>query len=142
MQQRMAKIALVLVALLGATCGCYAQSHSDMELLRSAEFEGPRSDRSEPYGLVEGRQTLSPAYHATSALWWVWQNGVAPDVAAPGGYSDTNANYFKALVEEYGLLRALFLYPDRIVRNTKIGRASSPKNERGLIDDNPKRYRR
>ena len=67
---------------------------------------------------------------------------LAPDVAAPGGYSDTNANYFKALVEEYGLLRALFLFPDRIVRNTKIGRASSPKNERGLIDDNPKCYRR
>lgn len=137
-----AKIVLLWVALVGATCVGYAQSRSDMELLRSAEFEGPRSDREEPYGLVEGKATLSPAYHATSALWWVWQNGIAPDVASPGGYSDTNANYFKALVAEYGLLRALFLYPDRIVRNTKVGRVSSPKNSRGLIDDDPKRYRR
>ncbi len=136
-----AKIVVAVVALVGATCECYAQNHSDMELLRAASFEEPRSDRYEPYGLVEGRQTLSPTYHAISSLWWVWQNGVAPEVASPGGYSDSNANYFKALVEEYGLLRAIFLYPDRIVRNTKIGRATTPTNPKGLIDDNPKRYR-
>ena len=137
-----AKIAVLWVALVGGACGCFAQSRSEMELLRSAEFAGPRSDRKEPYGLVDGKATLSPAYHATSALWWVWQNGIAPDVASPGGYSDTNTNYFKALVDEYGLLRAFFVYPDRIVRNTKVGRVSTPKNPRGLIDDDPKRYRR
>lgn len=140
--RRWAKIVVAVVAFVGTTCESYAQSHSDMELLRSATFEQPRSDRYEPYGLVEGRQTLSPTYHAFSSLWWVWQNGVAPEVASPGGYSDSNANYFKALVEEYGLLRALILYPDRIVRNTKIGRATTPTNPKGLIDDNPKRYRR
>ena len=137
-----AKIAVLWVALVGATCGALAQSRSDIELLRSAEFDGPRGDRVEPYGVVEGKMTLSPAYHATSAVWWVWQNAIAPDVASPGGYSDTNANYFKALVGEYGLLRALFLFPDRIVRNTKVGRVSTPKNSRGIIDDDPKRYRR
>lgn len=118
-----------------------AQSQGDLEILRSVQFDSPREDRSEPYGLVEGKTTLSPLYHTVSGMWWVWQNAIAPEVAAPGGYTETNANYFKSLVGEYGLLKALFLYPDRVVRNTKVGRATTPANSTGLIEDNPKRYR-
>lgn len=119
-----------------------AQNHSDLDLLRSVEFDSPREERYETYGLVEGKSTFSPIYHAMSGVWWVWQNAIAPEVANPGGYTDTNANYFKKMVEEYGLLRALILFPDRIVRNTKVGRATTTTTTNGLIEDNPKRYRR
>ncbi|MBR3854467.1 MAG: hypothetical protein IKM41_07940, partial [Tidjanibacter sp.] len=43
------------------------QRRSDRELLRSVEFEGAKEDRHHPYGLVEGRKTISPLYHLTSA---------------------------------------------------------------------------
>ena len=138
---RWAKIVVAVVALVGATCGCYAQSRGDMEILRSAQFEEPRNDRHQPYGVDRGRQTLSPTYHAISSIWWVWQNALAPEVASPGGYAESNANYFKLLVEEYGLLRAIVLFPDRIVRNTKVGRSTTPTGDDGLIYDSPKRYR-
>lgn len=133
-----ALLALLCVALCGE-CS-YAQK-SDLELLREASFDAPREDRYVPYGIEPGRKTLSPLYHLSSGGLWLWENLVAADVCAPGGYTDTNTHYFKALTLEYGTIPALFLGFDRVVRNTKIGRASSPKNSRGLVEDDPKRYR-
>ena len=115
---------------------------SDKELLRRAEFAAPREDRSVPYGIEPERKTLSPLYHGASGALWLWENLVAPDICTYGGYTDTNTAYFKALVVEYGALRAFFYGLDRTVRNTKIGRTSSPTNERGLIEDSVERYRR
>ena len=134
------RLLLVMLLLLGAL-STKAQK-SDLELLRRAQFEPPREDRSVPYGIEPGRKTLSPLYHGASSALWLWENLVAPDVCAPGGYTDTNTAYFKALVLEYGALPAVIYGLDRTVRNTKIGRHSSPTNSRGLIEDNPKRYRR
>lgn len=118
------------------------QRRSDRELLRSVEFEGAREDRHHSYGLVEGRKTISPLYHLASAGLYVWQNAVAPEVASPGGYADTNGDYFKALVGEYGGVRAVVYSLDRLVRNTRIGRHTTPKNERGVIEDSVERYHR
>lgn len=118
------------------------QRRSDRELLRAVEFEGAREDRHHPYGLVEGRKTISPLYHLASAGLYVWQNAVAPEVASPGGYTDTNGDYFKALVGEYGGVRAVVYSLDRLVRNTRIGRHTTPKNERGVIEDSVERYRK
>ena len=112
-----------------------------MDLLRQHRFEAPREDRSVPYGIEPGRTTLSPLYHAASGSLWLWENLVAPDVCSPGGYTDTNTAYFKGLVVEYGAVRALFYGLDRMVRNTKIGRHTTPKNQRGLIEDSLERYR-
>lgn len=114
---------------------------SDKELLRETQFAGPREDRHFDYGLRPNHKTLSPTYHITSAGLYVWQNGLAPDVVTPGGYTETNADYFKQLVCEYGLIGAVVLQCDRLVRNTRIGRQTTPKNQRGLIEDSPKRYR-
>ncbi len=114
---------------------------SDVELLREAKFAMPREDRSVPYGIEPGRKTLSPLYHGASGALWLWENMVAPDVCAPGGYTDTNTAYFKALVMEYGALPSIIYGFDRIVRNTKVGRMSTPTNPLGLIEDDPKRYR-
>lgn len=132
----------LLVLLLVVPALSASAQRSDVELLREVVFEGPRGDRSVEYGLEPGRETLSPTYHLTSSLLWVWENLVAPDICSPGGYTDTNTHYLKALWGEYGGLGALLLYSDRIVRNTRIGRASSPTNNLGLIKDDPKRYRR
>ena len=122
---------------------CFAQEgpQSDRERLRSVEFEGPREDGHYPYGLQPNRHTLSPLYHLTSAGLYVWQNDIAPEVTTRGGYADTNEEYFKALVEEYGGVRAFFYSFDRLVRNTRIGRHTSPKNKRGLVEDRVERYR-
>lgn len=117
-------------------------SKSDRELLRSVEFEGVREDRLYPYGLQPNRHTLSPLYHLTSAGLYVWQNGIAPEVSTRGGYTDTNEEYFKALVEEYGGVRAFFFSFDRLVRNTRIGRHTAPKNKQGLVEDSVQRYRK
>ena len=114
---------------------------SDLELLRNKEFTPVRQDRSVVYGIEPGRTTLSPLYHAASGSLWLWENLVAPDVCSPGGYTDTNTAYFKGLVVEYGAVRALFYGLDRMVRNTKIGRHTTPKNQRGLIEDSLERYR-
>lgn len=112
-----------------------------MELLREARFAPATEDREHPYGIEPGRKTLSPIYHLSSSALWLWENFIAPDVCTPGGYTDTNTHYFKSLTLEYGSLGAFFLGFDRAVRNTRIGRVSTPKNERGLIEDDPKRYR-
>lgn len=135
----MVAVALWLVGTLGAT----AQTESDRELLRQAHSEASASSvrRSVPYGIEPGRTTLSPLYHATSSLLWVWENYVAPEVCAPGGYTTSNTAYYKLLWCDYGPLWALPLGFDRMVRNTKIGRATTPTNQRGLIEDDPKRYR-
>lgn len=124
-------------------CGpsIYAQ-RSDLELLRDVRFEPAAEDRDVAYGIEPGRKTISPLYHLTSGGLWLWENFVAAEVCAPGGYTDTNTHYFKLLTMEYGTLPAFFLGFDRVVRNTKIGRVSSPKNGRGLIEDDPKRYRK
>lgn len=143
MNARRTYLRLWLLALLTIVPALSASAQrSDVELLREVQFEGPREDRSVEYGLEPGRKTLSPTYHLTSSLLWAWENLLAADVCTPGGYSDTNTHFFKRLVEEYGLLGALFLYPDRILRNTRIGRVSSPTNPLGLIEDDAKRYRR
>ena len=105
-------------------------------------FEAPREDRSVPYGIEQGRKTLSPLYHSASGALWLWENLVAADVCAPGGYTDTNTAYFKGLVVEYGAPLAVIYGLDRMVRNTKIGRHSTPKNNIGLIEDSIERYRR
>ena len=118
-----------------------AQS-DDKALLREAHFEAPAQQKSVPYGIEPERKTISPLYHGASGALWLWENLVAPDICAPGGYTDTNTAYFKALVSEYGALRAFFYGLDRTVRNTKIGCTSSPTNERGLIEDSVERYRR
>lgn len=131
---------LLLVLIIGSSSTICAQK-SDMELLREASFSAPRGDREVAYGIEPGRKSLSPIYHLTSSALWLWENHIAAEVCAPGGYSDTNTHYFKSLTLEYGTLRAFFLGFDRVVRNTKIGRVSTPKNERGLITDDPKRYR-
>ena len=115
---------------------------SDKELLRKAEFAAPREDRSVPYGIEQGRTTLSPLYHGASGALWLWENLVAADVCAPGGYTDTNTSYFKVLVVEYGAIRGVIYGFDRMVRNTKIGRHSTPKNNIGLIEDTTDRYRK
>lgn len=133
------------VLLLGAflmlpLCSLMAQQ-SDLELLRRKEFAPVRDDRSVEYGIEPSRQTLSPIYHAASGSLWLWENLVAPDVCSPGGYTDTNTAYFKGLMVEYGAVRALFYGLDRMVRNTKIGRHTTPKNQRGLIEDSIDRYR-
>lgn len=132
-------VVVLFVAL--ATPSLWAQK-SDLELLREAQFEAQRGDRRVPYGIEPERTTLSPLYHGASGALWLWENFVAPDVCAYGGYTDTNTAYFKSLVVEYGALPAVIYGLDRMVRNTKIGRASTPTNSRGLIEDNPKRYRR
>lgn len=132
---------VILAALLLLSPLYAAAQKSDIELLREAQFEAPRKDRSVEYGLEPGRKTLSPTYHLASSLMWLWENQIAPDICSPGGYTDTNTHYFKSLVGEYGGVGALFLSFDRIVRNTRIGRATAPQNSVGLIEDNPKRYR-
>ena len=109
-------------------------SKSDRELLRSVEFEGVREDRLYPYGLQPNRRTASPLYHLTSAGLYVWQNSIAPEVSTRGGYTDTN--------EEYGGVRAFFFSFDRLVRNTRIGRHTAPKNKQGLVEDSVQRYRK
>lgn len=136
------RVLLVTLLLMVATPSLWAQQRSDLELLREASFEPPRSDRHHPYGIEPGRKTLSPLYHAASGALWVWENHLAPDTTTPGGYTDTNIDYFRDLVAEYGTLPALLYGLDRTVRNTKIGRTTAPKNERGLVGDDPKRYRR
>lgn len=95
-----------------------------------------------PYGIEQGRTTLSPLYHSASGALWLWENLVAADICAPGGYTDTNTAYFKGLVVEYGAPLAVIYGLDRMVRNTKIGRHSAPKNNIGLIEDSIERYRR
>ena len=131
---------LSLLWVLIASPSLWAQQ-SDMDLLRQHRFEAPREDRSVSYGIEPGRTTLSPLYHAASGSLWMWENLVAPDVCSPGGYTDTNTAYFKGLVAEYGAVRALFYGLDRMVRNTKIGRHTTPQNQRGLIEDSLDRYR-
>lgn len=134
---------LLLLLLFACAMGERAEAQkSDLELLREATFAPPATDKEVPYGIEPGRQTISPTYHLSSSALWLWENFVAPDVCSPGGYSDSNTHYFKLLRMEYGALPTLFLGCDRIVRNTRIGRASTPKNSRGLIEDDPKRYRR
>lgn len=115
---------------------------SDKQLLREAQFTPPREDRSVPYGIEPGRTTISPLYHGASSALWLWENLVAPDVCAPGGYTDTNTAYFKALVGEYGAIMGVIYGVDRMVRNTKIGRHSVPTNDKGLIEDSVYRYRK
>ena len=115
---------------------------SDRELMCSVEFKQAKEDRHYPYGIHPERRTLSPLYHLTSAGMYMWQNSIAPEVANPGGYTDTNEEYFKALVEEYGGIRALFYSFDRLVRNTRIGRYTTPKNKQGLVEDSVQRYRK
>lgn len=132
---------LTLFVSVVASPSLWAQQ-SDLDLLRQHRFEAPREDRSVPYGIEPGRTTLSPLYHAASGTLWLWENLVAPDVCSPGGYTDTNTDYFKGLVAEYGAVRAFFYGWDRMVRNTKIGRHTTPKNQRGLIEDSTDRYRR
>lgn len=136
------RIPLLVLLLMVGWSGVATAQRSDLELLREAHFEDPADDPDVPYGLEPGRESLSPLYHLTSGGLWLWENLVAPDVCSPGGYSDSNTHYFKALTIEYGALGALFLAPDRILRNTRIGRVSTPKDRRGLIVDDPKRYRR
>lgn len=131
---------MVVLLVTFATPSLMAQK-SDKELLRGAQFEAPRGDRHTPYGIEPGRKTLSPLYHGASGALWLWENLVAPDVCASGGYTDTNTDYFKALVREYGALPAIIYGFDRMVRNTKIGRMSQPTNNQGLIEDNPTIYR-
>lgn len=131
---------LTVVVLVGSPTLSWAQK-SDLELLGEVTFAVPTEDPEVPYGIEPGRRPLSPLYHLTSSALWLWENLIAPDVCAPGGYSDSNTHYFKALTIEYGALGALFLGPDRVIRNTRIGRATTPKNGRGLITDDPKRYR-
>lgn len=131
---------LALFWVLIASPSLWAQQ-SDLDLLRQHRFEAPREDSSVPYGIEPGRTTLSPLYHAASGSLWLWENLVAPDVCSPGGYTDTNTAYFKGLVVEYGAVKALFYGWDRVVRNTKIGRHTTPKNQRGLIEDSLDRYR-
>lgn len=136
-------LAIVCTTLLSLTLSSAQEApKSDRELLRSVEFEGARRDRHYPYGLQPDRRTLSPLYHLTSAGLYVWQNEIAPEVVGPGGYTDTNEEYFKALVEEYGGIRALFYSFDRLVRNTRIGRHTTPKNKQGLVEDSVQRYRK
>lgn len=117
---------------------------SDVELMRGAAFASASAEQGEPvkYGLVEGRKTLSPLYHLTSSVLYVWESVVAPELASQGGYTDSNADYFKALVGEYGGFRAFFYTFDRLVRNTRVGRHTAPKNEKGLVEDDVKRYAR
>lgn len=130
-------VTLLLVCSLTATA-----QKSDKELLREAQFTPPREDRSVPYGIEQGRTTISPLYHGASSALWLWENLVAPDVCAPGGYTDTNTAYFKSLVSEYGGIRGIIYGVDRMVRNTKIGRHSAPVNDVGLIEDTVDRYRK
>lgn len=144
MYERMIKAAmLAMVLVVWGTYSAAAQSQSDRELLRKAHSSESQSEPTKvAYGIEPGRQTLSPLYHIVSSALWVWEQYVAPEVCAPGGYTDSNTAYYKSLWREYGPLLALPMGFDRMVRNTKIGRASTPTNQQGLIDDNPKRYSR
>lgn len=114
-----------------------------MELLRAgSKRKGTKERKEVPYGILEDYHSISPLYHSASGAMWLWENYIAPEVCAPGGYTDTNTAYFKKLVEEYGSPMAIIYGLDRAVRNTKIGRVGVPTNSRGLIEDDPKRYRR
>ena len=132
---------LLVVAFLTLPHLSLVAQQSDLELLRQKEFAPVREDRSVEYGIDPARQTLSPLYHGASGALWLWENLVAPDICAPGGYTDTNTAYFKALVKEYGGIMAVIYGLDRTVRNTKIGRVGSPTNPKGLIEDSVDRYR-
>lgn len=132
---------LALLVSVVASPSLWAQQ-SDIDLLRQRKFEAPREDRSVPYGIEQGRTTLSPLYHSASGALWLWENLVAPDVCSPGGYTDTNTAYFKGLVVEYGAPLAVIYGFDRMVRNTKIGRVGATTNHKGLIEDSTKRYRK
>jgi hypothetical protein len=133
------KWGLLLSLLLVPLCALGQQS--DKELLREATFAAPKEDRTVEYGMIPDHSTFSPRYHLASGAMWLWENQIAPEVCSPGGYTESNTAYFKALVEEYGSFATLFLSFDRIVRNTRIGRHSTPTNNLGLIEDDPKRYR-
>lgn len=123
----------------GELCGQVPEG--DMQLLRGVQFDVPRKESPHPYGIEPGRSTLSPLYHAASGCLWLWENVCASELCAPGGYEQSNTDYFKALVVEYGPLRAVVYGVDRMMRNTRIGRASTPTQPNGLIADDPKRYR-
>lgn len=114
----------------------------DKELLRTAH-SAPRTPTTKEvvYGIEPERETISPLYHVTSSALWLWESYIAPEVCAPSGYTDSNTDYFKSLWCEYGPLRALLFGFDRLTRNTKIGRVTTPTNPQGLIEDNPQRYR-
>ncbi len=117
-----------------------AAQQSDRELLRNASFDKTPPARHYAYGLEHGRRTASPFYHIFSATLYVWQNYAAPELAATGGYYPSNPEYFKRLTADYGLFPSIFYGIDRSVRNTKIGRATTPKDADGLIRDDTKRY--
>ena len=133
---------VALLVLLLAPLGASAQ-RSDVELLREGSKRKEVGERKEvPYGILKEHSCLSPLYHSASGAMWLWENYIAPEVCAPGGYTESNTAYFKKLVEEYGSPMAIIYGLDRAVRNTQIGRVSAPTNSRGLIEDDPKRYRR
>ena len=133
---------MALLVLFVAPLDALAQK-SDMDLLREGGKQRATRERREiPYGIVEGSTCFSPLYHSASGAMWIWENYIYPEICAPGGYTDTNTTYFKELVKEYGSPMAIIYGLDRAVRNTKIGRVSTPTNSQGLIEDDPKRYRR
>lgn len=140
----MSTLRKILLALLfvAATPLISLADEGDKELLRTAHSTPHTPTTKEVvYGIEPERETFSPLYHVTSSALWLWESYIAPEVCAPGGYTDSNTDYFKSLWREYGPLRALIFGFDRLTRNTKIGRATTPTNPQGLIEDNPQRYR-
>lgn len=113
----------------------------DRALLLDGAKQSDKASTKVPYGIEPGRKTFSPIYHLTSSLLWLWEAGLAADVASPGGYATLNTDYYKALVAEYGYIGGVIYGIDRTMRNTKIGRHTQPKNAIGLVEDDVWRYK-
>ena len=76
---------------------------------------------------------------------YVYQNVISPQLARNCPYEITCSNFSKHSIEEYGIVKGVFLSADRILRCNRIGildvHPLDINEQDGTISDSPKKYK-
>ncbi len=106
-----------------------------------AQYDGHKHSDTKTIKLKISKK-INPAYFLLSGTMFLYQNIISQQISAVCLYEITCSNYSKRMLEDYGLLKAIFLSADRLTRCTQRVREEIPeyKYNKGKVIDDPEDY--
>ena len=147
-------LVLVGMGLLMQLLACAQAPKTDMALIKERPGNGEA-----PYYQRPGNNARVMETHRSSALvkynpvtlvlkgaMFAYQRAISPQLSRHCPYEITCSNFSKQSIQEFGIVKGVFLSADRILRCNRIGVLDTDpldfNEQNGTIKDAPEKYRR
>ncbi len=112
----------------------------DVEIKKTSYYDATHGN---DHGVIEFRKRFNPINSIFGGLMLLYQNSITQQIGANCNYTLTCSNFSKRSIEQYGLIKGIFLSSDRLMRcNSSCVNESHPSliNGENKAQDTPDKY--